>query len=98
VEPQEFATPTEEGLARLLDAMGILWEYEPREFQLEWYADGRCKTAFRPDFYLPELDRYIEVTTQNKLNRKNRKMRLMLELHPDVEVFLVGRKELAALA
>jgi hypothetical protein len=98
VEPQEFATPTEEGLARLLDALGILWEYEPREFVLGRDAEGHVKCAFRPDFYLPELDRYVEVTTQSKLNRKNRKMKLLAELHPDVEVVLVGRRELAVLA
>jgi hypothetical protein len=98
VEPQEFATPTEEGLARLLDALGVRWEYEPREFALEYYSDGRVKCAFRPDFYLPDLNRYVEVTTQSKLNKKNRKIRLMGELFPDVEVLLVGRKELAVLA
>lgn len=95
---QEFATPTEAGLARLLDALGIEWEYEPKEFELEHHADGRCKTAFRPDFYLPALNKYIEVTTQSKLTRKNRKMRLLREQHPEVEVVLVGRKELAVLA
>ena len=96
VKPQ-FATPTEEGLARLLDALEIEWEYEPKEFELEYYADGRVRTAFRPDFYLPSLDMYVEVTTQNKMNKKNRKMRLMMELHPDVNVKLLGRKELAVL-
>ena len=98
MEPQEFATPTEEGLARLLDALGIRWEYEPREFELEHDSEGRVKCAFRPDFFLPDLNRYVEVTTQSKLNRKNRKMRLMLERHPDVEVVLLGRSELAVLA
>jgi len=97
VKPQ-FATPTEEGLARLLDALDLEWEYEPTEFELEHYADGRVKTAFRPDFYLPSLDLYVEVTTQNKLNKKNRKMRLMAELHPGINVRLLGRKELAVLA
>lgn len=95
---QEFATLTESGLARLLDALELGWEYEPHEFQLEWYADGRCKTAFRPDFYIPTLGIYVEVTTQAKLNRKNRKMRLMAERFPDVRVVLLGRKELAVLA
>ena len=94
----EFATPTEEGLARLLDALGLEWEYEPREFELEYYADGRCRTAFRPDFYLPALDLYVEVTTQNKMNKKHRKMRLMAEHFPGIDVRLVGRKELAVLA
>lgn len=98
MEQIEFATPTEEGLARLFDGMGIVWEYEPREFELEHHPDGRCKCAFRPDFYLPELDRYVEVTGQTKLTRKNRKMRLMAELYPSVEVHLLSRKELAVLA
>ena len=93
----EFATPTEAGLARLFDALGITWEYEPREFVLEHYADGRVKTAFRPDFYLPGLDRYVEVTTQSNLNRKNRKMRMMAEQYPEVEIVLIGRRELAVL-
>ena len=93
-----FATPTEEGVARLLDALGIEWEYEPREFELEHHPNGNCKTAFRPDFYLPALDRYVEVTTQIKMTRKNRKMRLMAEKYPDVDVVLLGRKDLAVLA
>lgn len=94
----KFATPTEEGLARLLDALGIRWEYEPTEFELEHRSDGRCSSAFRPDFYLPELELYVEVTAQSKLTRKNRKMRLMAEKHPDVDIVLLGRHELAVLA
>lgn len=93
-----FATPTEEGLARLLDGMGIEWEYEPTEFALEHDAEGRVKMAFRPDFYLPALNIYVEVTTQNKLNRKNRKMKLLAEKYPDVTVHLLGRQHLAVLA
>lgn len=93
-----FVTPTEEGLARLFDGLGIRWVYEPDEFPLEYHPDGRIKSAFRPDFYLPDLDRYVEVTGQTKLTRKNRKMRLMAELYPHVEVHLLSRRELAVLA
>jgi hypothetical protein len=98
VEQIAFDTPTEEGQARQLDALGIRWEYEPDEFPLEYHPDGSIKSAFRPDFYLPDLDRYVEVTGQTKLTKKNRKMRLMAELYPHVEVHLLSRRELAVLA
>lgn len=94
----DFVTPEEGGLARLFDALGIEWEYEPREFVLETHKDGKTKTAFRPDFYLPQLDLYIEVTMQSKMTRKNRKVRMLTELHPEVNIALLGRKELAIFA
>ena len=40
--------------ARDLDEAGIAWEYEPRRFRLSW-----C--SYRPDFYLPEFDIWVEV-------------------------------------
>lgn len=91
----EFATPTERALATLLDALGIRWEYEPTEFPLEYKPDGKVKSAFRPDFYLPDLDLYVEVTLQKTLTGKNKKLRLLAERHPEVRVVLLSRKELA---
>jgi hypothetical protein len=42
---------------------------------------------FRPDFYLPQYDTYIEITTLNQklVTKKNRKVRLLRELYPDVK-------------
>jgi hypoxanthine phosphoribosyltransferase len=95
---QEFATPTEEAFAKLLDALGISWQYEPREFPLEEKPDGKVKTAFRPDFYLPELDLYVELTMMRTMTAKNRKMRLMSERYPDVRVVLLGKNLLSVLS
>lgn len=41
---------------------------------------------FRPDFYLPQYDLYIEITTLNQklVTKKNRKVRLLREIYPDV--------------
>jgi hypothetical protein len=36
------------------EAAGVLWKYEPRRFRLSW-----C--TYRPDFYLPEFDIWVEV-------------------------------------
>lgn len=94
-----FVTETERAFARLLDALHISWEYEPEEFVLERKVDGSVKTAFRPDFHLPELGLYVELTMQKTAynTRKNRKIRLLAEQRPDVQIVLLGRKELAVL-
>ena len=43
--------------------------------------------AFRPDFYLPEQNLYLEVTVmkQSLVTRKNRKLRSFSELYPNVK-------------
>lgn len=76
-----FAHPVERELATVFDELGIVWEYEPHEFVLERDDDGGVREAFRPDFYLPELDVYVECTTMRQplTTRKNRKIRLLRE-------------------
>jgi hypothetical protein len=71
------------------------WEYEPTEFILEWDADGRPAQAFRPDFYLPAHDLYIEITTMNQrlVTKKNRKSRRLRELYPDVAIKILYQRD-----
>ena len=98
-EPNEFPHPSEREFAHILDFYQIPWEYEPRTFALERDEEGHIKEAFSPDFYLPDQDLYIELTTLKPglMNRKNRKLRLLQELYPDVRVKLVNRKDFANL-
>lgn len=95
-----FATDAERECARLLDFYGIEWRYEPRTFDLRVDAEGRVREAFTPDFYLPEFDLYVEITTIRRTlqTRKNRKLRLMAEVHPDVRVKLFSRRDIEQLA
>jgi hypoxanthine phosphoribosyltransferase len=90
-----FAHNAEEQLAKLLDFYGVVWEYEPRTFELAWDAAGRPTLAFTPDFFLPRHQLYIEVTTlrQELVTRKNRKVRLMRELYPDVQVRMMYQRD-----
>jgi hypoxanthine phosphoribosyltransferase len=90
-----FVHPAEEEFARILDYYGIAWEYEPRTFPLEWDAQGNVIEAFSPDFYLPQQDLYVELTTLRPqlTTRKNRKLRRMKELYPDVNIKLFKRKD-----
>ncbi len=83
-----FAHRSEAEFAKILDFYGIRWEYEPRSFPLEWDDGGRVIESFNPDFYLPEFDLYIELTTlkQSLVTRKNRKVRRLRELYPGINI------------
>jgi hypoxanthine phosphoribosyltransferase len=92
----EFAHPVEATFARILDYYGIEWEYEPKTFELEWDEDGNLQEAFSPDFYLPQQDLYIELTTLRPqlTTKKNRKIRRMNELYPDINIKLFKRRDI----
>ncbi|MBK5221526.1 MAG: hypothetical protein JJE52_01350 [Acidimicrobiia bacterium] len=91
----EFMHNSEHQLARLFDFYGIVWEYEPRTFVLAVDADGMTTEAFTPDFYLPDHGRYLEVTTlqQPLVTRKNRKVRKLRGLHPDIDIRVVYQRD-----
>ena len=92
--PIKFAHPSERELARIFDFYRVPWQYEPQSFVLRAKGD-RVLEMFSPDFYLPELDQYFELTTlrQRLVTKKNRKLRLLRELYPDVNVRLLYRKD-----
>ncbi|MGQ9793430.1 MAG: hypothetical protein ACUVSF_07095 [Anaerolineae bacterium] len=89
-----FSHPSEQEFARILDFYQIPWEYEPRAFALAWDENGNVTEAFTPDFYLPEQDLYIELTTmeQHLITRKHRKLRRLRELYPEVKIKLINRR------
>ncbi len=84
----------------MLDYYGVPWESEPTTFVLEEDADGRIVEAFKPDFYLPEQDLYVEVTVmkQSLVTRKNRKLRKLRERYPDIKVKLFYKRDIERLA
>lgn len=98
-ERPRFSHRIEEEFARILDFYGVAWEYEPRSFALEWDDAGRVKVAFTPDFYLPEQELFVELTTMRPklVTIKNRKLRRMNELYPEINIQLWKRSDLRAL-
>ncbi|MHB8670547.1 MAG: PDDEXK family nuclease [Acidimicrobiales bacterium] len=90
-----FAHNSERQFAKLLDFYGIRWEYEPHTFVLEWDRDHQPLQAFAPDFYLPAYDLHIEITTLNQklVTKKNRKVRRLRELHPEVQVKVLYQRD-----
>ena len=91
-----FVHPIEEEFARILDYYHIRWEYEPRTFALQWDGDGRITEAFSPDFFLPDSNLYVELTTLRPklITKKNRKLRRLRELYPDINIQLWKRQDL----
>lgn len=95
-----FAHPSERRFARILDFYRLRWEYEPHTFPLVWDPSGRATESFTPDFWLPDLGVYLELTTlrQCLVTRKNGKVRRFRLLYPDRRVHLLYRSDLEKLA
>ena len=94
-----FAHASEAELSRILDFYAVRWEYEPHVFPILWNTEGDVLESFAPDFYLPDLDLYVELTTlrQKLVRKKNRKLRRLRELYPDVRIKLFYARDFRAL-
>ncbi|NTU70839.1 MAG: hypothetical protein HGB10_03335 [Coriobacteriia bacterium] len=90
-----FAHASERVAAEILDFYRIRWEYEPTTFPIEWDGKGNVISAFSPDFYLIDFDLYIELTTmsQKLVTKKNRKVRRLKELYPDINIKVFYQKD-----
>ena len=78
-----FAHYSEKVFAEHLDLFNINWIYEPTSFPLKW-GSGSIKMMFTPDFYLPQLNTYVEITTmnQNLITKNQKKIKLAKKLYP----------------
>jgi hypoxanthine phosphoribosyltransferase len=94
-----FAHASEAEFARILDFYAVRWAYEPHTYPIRWSLDGAVLESFAPDFYLPDLDVYVELTTlrQKLVRKKNRKLRRLRECYPDLRVKLFYARDFRAL-
>jgi hypothetical protein len=97
--PSKLATPTEDQVAAALDRARIVWRYEPTRFVIDRDVRGFEREACAPDFYLPQLDLYLEVSagSPRRLNRKRAKLRRLAQGYPSIRVELLGPREIAEL-
>lgn len=96
---RSFKNPSEVEFAKILDMYQIEWKYEPKTFPIEWDAEGNVTLAFSPDFYLPQFDTYIELTTMNQkyVTTKNKKAKKLRELYPGTNIKIVYKKDFQSL-
>ena len=94
-----FAHASEAEMSRILDFYGVTWRYEPTTFPILWNLEGDVVESFSPDFYLPEFDLYLEMTTlkQSLVRKKNRKLRRLRELYPDIRIKLFYARDFRAM-
>jgi hypothetical protein len=94
-----FAHASEAEMARILDFYAVRWEYEPTTFPILWNLGGEVVESFAPDFYLPELGMFLEMTTlkQRLVRKKNRKLRRLRELYPDIRIKLFYARDFRAM-
>ena len=99
VDATRFAHASEAEMARILDFYDVRWEYEPTTFPILWNLDGDVVESFAPDFYLPELGVFLEMTTlkQRLVRKKNRKLRRLRELYPDIRIKLFYARDFRAM-
>jgi len=90
----KFAHRSEKVFAEHLDLFNIEWIYEPKSFPLKW-GSGAIKMMFTPDFYLPEMNIYIEITTmdQKLITKKQRKIKLARKLYPMSTFKLINEQQ-----
>jgi hypothetical protein len=98
-ETARFAHASERQFARLLDFYEIAWDYEPTSFDIDWDREGNVLQRFTPDFYLPEFDLYIEITTLNQrlVTKKNRKVRRLRERYPEINCKIFYQRDYLSL-
>jgi hypothetical protein len=94
-----FAHASEAEFAHILDFYQVAWEYEPQVFPILWDLEGNVLESFAPDFFLPELELFVELTTlqQRLVRKKNRKVRRLRELYPNVRIKLFYARDFRAL-
>lgn len=94
-----FAHESEREFAAILDYYQIRWTYEPRTFPLRWDPDGHAIESFTPDFYLIDQDLFVELTTlkQKLVTKKNRKLRLLRALYPEIKIKLFYGRDMKSL-
>jgi hypothetical protein len=99
VDATRFAHASEAEMARILDFYQVRWEYEPTTFPILWNLDGEVVESFAPDFYLPDLEVFLEMTTlkQRLVRKKNRKLRRLRELYPDIRIKLFYARDFRAM-
>ena len=86
-------------MARILDFYEVRWDYEPTTFPILWNTDGDVIESFAPDFYLPDVEMFLEMTTlkQRLVRKKNRKLRRLRELYPDIRIKLFYARDFRAM-
>lgn len=83
--------------AKYLDENNIKWEYEKKIFEIVYNDNGVNKEGtYRPDFYLPETDEYIEIKGWWRYEDRER-FTSFKNTYPNIKIKVLMKKELKEL-
>lgn len=93
-----FAHELEKEFSNLLNKFKVAHLYEPKTFGITYDEQGNIRRGFTPDFYIPELDLYIEITSMNgsSCGKKRKKIEQVWKLY-GVKVVLFQKADVTAL-
>lgn len=77
---QYFRSKWEANICRYYNFVGIKWIYEPQEF--EFYKIKRGSRFYKPDFYLPASDSWVELKGLFKASDKT-KLKRFKKYYPE---------------
>lgn len=83
-EGHVFRSRLEARYAVFLNELGWSWDYEPESFVF----DGGI--PYLPDFYLPQLNAWLEVKGVSFTDQEKKKCRLLSEMFPDIVVLMAS--------
>ena len=87
-----FRSNLERLFANGLSVYQIKWEYEPRSFKVS--VNG-VACYWTPDFYLPDLNLYVEIGCQNFDGKKKRlKIKSFRKAYPLIRMLELSSKEI----
>ncbi len=87
---QYFRSVWEANYARLLNHLGIAWEYEPKTFFFPGVTRGA--KSYLPDFYIRGTNEFVEIKGWMKSTDRT-KMKRMAKYHPSVTILMVGKND-----
>lgn len=89
--------PSEAWMFALLSELEIKFDYEVRSFTL---PGGKSGQSFRPDLFIPEIDRYVELTVAEEWVAKTKRWRIRTarEHHPEQSFTLVQAQDFIEIA
>lgn len=90
-----YRSPLEEAFAIYLQEFGLIFEFEPKGFEIE--TSGKIKIHYIPDFLIVDLKIFIEILNGSANKRLKYKMFWFQQQYPDKKLILITDQHLKKL-
>lgn len=92
-----FRSSWELSVHNILNELGIVHYYEYRKFR-KWFSEYNKYLIYRPDFYIPSLDRYLEVKPDSMQSDNINQAKRAMVLEAGCVIDFVGDNEYSSVS